>query len=182
MFYCERCREKNDWPDSLTRSYAPCEVCKKTAMCFDRPSYSLPKKKESNMKNIRGSGIPLIEYAIIAIFLSIILGSCMGGINGCYDGYSDGARSGVVVKLSKKGLMMKSWEGELLVGGMTSDTGGTAVPRSWPFSIQDDTVASEVQKACDEGRRVTLHYKQYWIKPWKTDTDYKIIRVENTVK
>jgi len=42
MFYCEKCRKKRRWPESLTKSYGPCECCGKTAECHDRPSSSLP--------------------------------------------------------------------------------------------------------------------------------------------
>ena len=43
MFYCQKCAEKNKWPDwSLHRSHGPCEICKKTADCFDVPSKYLP--------------------------------------------------------------------------------------------------------------------------------------------
>lgn len=45
MFYCEACREKNDWPDSIMTSRGRCEVCGETANCYDRPSSSLPDRK-----------------------------------------------------------------------------------------------------------------------------------------
>lgn len=46
MFYCEACRVKNDWPESIFKSEGPCEICKMVAICNDRPSYSLPIRKE----------------------------------------------------------------------------------------------------------------------------------------
>ena len=40
MFYCEKCRTTNNWPDSLNNgpdsvgySYGPCIICNKTELC-----------------------------------------------------------------------------------------------------------------------------------------------------
>ena len=49
MFYCEPCREKNDWPGIVALSYGPCEMCGKTAECYDIPSHLLPVKYVSHM-------------------------------------------------------------------------------------------------------------------------------------
>lgn len=51
MFYCDACRKKHDWPESLRgpTSLGQCEVCKKKSVCHDVPSYALPapsKKKK----------------------------------------------------------------------------------------------------------------------------------------
>lgn len=48
MFYCEACAKKYNWPAEfwMHRSYGPCEMCKKTAACFDVPSSALPTVKE----------------------------------------------------------------------------------------------------------------------------------------
>lgn len=42
MFYCEKCRKKNKWPESGMGSHGRCEVCGKTADCHDTPSSVLP--------------------------------------------------------------------------------------------------------------------------------------------
>lgn len=42
MFYCDKCRVKNQWPDSFIRSHGRCEMCGKTASCNDVPSKYLP--------------------------------------------------------------------------------------------------------------------------------------------
>lgn len=43
MFFCEPCRKKEDWPESLLLSKGRCEICKKTAICHDVKSSDLPK-------------------------------------------------------------------------------------------------------------------------------------------
>ena len=47
MFYCDRCRIRKGWPETLARSTGPCEVCGKTAVCHDTPSKYLPLPRES---------------------------------------------------------------------------------------------------------------------------------------
>jgi hypothetical protein len=42
MFYCEPCRIEREWPESVLQSRGPCECCGKQAICWDRPSSSLP--------------------------------------------------------------------------------------------------------------------------------------------
>lgn len=44
MYYCEDCRFEKDWPQSMTRSQGRCEICNKTALCYDTPSSKLPKQ------------------------------------------------------------------------------------------------------------------------------------------
>jgi hypothetical protein len=68
--------------------------------------------------------------------------------------YSWGERSGYVQKISKKGWLCKTWEGEL---AMTT-VPGTA-PQIFPFSVRDDAVAHQVEQSA--GRRVALSYQQH---------------------
>ena len=50
--------------------------------------------------------------AALLLFTSCALGLVM---NGCAQNYSNGERIGVITNLDKKGLMFKSWEGEMLI-------------------------------------------------------------------
>ena len=45
MFYCDECRDKNEWPDTWAKSEGKCELCGKQAVCNDRPSGRLPPTK-----------------------------------------------------------------------------------------------------------------------------------------
>lgn len=42
MFYCDSCRDKNEWPDGLMKSFGPCECCGNVAQCSDISSSQLP--------------------------------------------------------------------------------------------------------------------------------------------
>lgn len=47
MFYCEKCKEKNNWPSSLFQSFGMCEICAKMDLCYDVHSSKLPPAVES---------------------------------------------------------------------------------------------------------------------------------------
>jgi hypothetical protein len=67
--------------------------------------------------------------------------------------YSTGERAGWVQKFSKKGWLCKTWEGEMAMVSMPG-----AVPEKFYFTVWDDVVAGELNKAM--GKRVSLHYEE----------------------
>jgi hypothetical protein len=67
--------------------------------------------------------------------------------------FSEGDRAGWVQKLSKKGWLCKTWEGELALVSLPGTT-----PEKFLFTIHDDAVAARVTQVM--GKRVTLHYEE----------------------
>lgn len=67
--------------------------------------------------------------------------------------FSIGDRAGWVQKLSKKGWLCKTWEGELALVSLPGTT-----PEKFLFTIHDDAVAARVSAVM--GKRVTLHYQE----------------------
>lgn len=68
--------------------------------------------------------------------------------------YSDGERAGFVQKLSRKGWLCKTWEGELALVAMPGST-----PEKFFFTIRDDDVAAKINALV--GKRVVLFYEQH---------------------
>ena len=68
--------------------------------------------------------------------------------------YSSGERAGYVQKISRKGWLCKTWEGEL---AMTT-VPGTA-PQIFQFSVRNNATAQEIEQAA--GQRVALTYEQH---------------------
>ncbi len=64
--------------------------------------------------------------------------------------YSSGERAGWVQKLSHKGWLCKTWEGELSLVSMPG-----AMPEKFLFTVHDDAVAEQINKVM--GKRVALH-------------------------
>ena len=67
--------------------------------------------------------------------------------------YSVGERAGWVQKLSKKGWVCKTWEGELTMISMPG-----AVPEKFQFTVRDAAVADRINRVM--GKRVALHYEE----------------------
>lgn len=76
--------------------------------------------------------------------------------------YSDGIRVGTVQKFSRKGLMNKSWEGELVMEGtkIAGDKTGIRGGNVWKFSALDPEVAKVIDSAMMSGHQVALKYCQ----------------------
>jgi hypothetical protein len=86
--------------------------------------------------------------------------------------YSSGERVGYVQKISKKGWVCKTWEGELAMVNLP----GTA-PQIFSFSVRDDKVAQQLEDAA--GKRVALDYEQHRGVPSACfgETEYFITKV-----
>lgn len=92
----------------------------------------------------------------------------------CAPNYSTGERSGVVTKLSHKGIIFKSWEGQLLMALPAST--GTVVPEKFYFNVSPAALP-KVKAALSSGKRVTLVYRQWLIKPPTIDHNHVIVNV-----
>jgi|SRR5579884_3035027 len=68
--------------------------------------------------------------------------------------YSSGDRAGYLQKLSRKGWLCKTWEGEMLLTAMPG-----AMPEKFIFTVRSDSIAAEVNKR--QGEHVVLHYEQH---------------------
>lgn len=86
--------------------------------------------------------------------------------------YSTGERAGFLQKVSKKGWICKTWEGELSLVAMPG-----AAPEKFLFTVRDEGVAQKISAAA--GKRVTLNYEQHKGLPTSCfgDTDYFVTGV-----
>jgi len=117
------------------------------------------------------------KWIFLVVFL-LIVGGVLYYITFGY--YSDGTRVGSLVKLSRKGYVFKTYEGQLMVGGMSDGT-GTFNSTTWDFSVDDDnrSVVEALEYSQKTGQRVSLHYEEKFFQlPWNGDTKYFVIAVE----
>lgn len=87
--------------------------------------------------------------------------------------YSSGERAGFLQKVSHKGWICKTWEGELSLVAMPG-----SAPEKFLFTVRDDAVAQKVSAAA--GKRVTLNYEQHKGLPSSCfgDTEYFVVDVK----
>jgi hypothetical protein len=68
--------------------------------------------------------------------------------------YSEGERAGYVQKLSRKGWLCKTWEGEIALITMPGQ-----VAEKFQFSVRDDAIARRINQSI--GKRVSLAYEEH---------------------
>jgi hypothetical protein len=114
----------------------------------------------------------LIKWSVISIAAIVALAALWTWFTLNYT-YSSGDRAGYVQKLSLKGWVCKTWEGELAMVNLPG-----AMPEIFKFTIRDNAVAQRVE--ADMGKRVHLRYEQHLGVPTSCfgDTEYFIVDVQ----
>jgi hypothetical protein len=95
--------------------------------------------------------------------------------------YDQGVRAGNVVRISKKGVIFKTYEGQLNLQSFGALKGTTPFAETFDFSVEkkNPKVVRELEAVALSGERVNLHYiKRYVIFPWRGETKYFITGVE----
>ncbi|MGY5352166.1 6-phosphogluconate dehydrogenase [Wenyingzhuangia sp. IMCC45533] len=111
----------------------------------------------------------------ITVFLGLIVISVVLFFTiGYYLNFSEGYRSGRLVKISNKGIFFKTWEGEISQG--VSDA------QIFRFSVLDEEEVI-IDKLKDlQGKAVKLTYKEKFVTmPWWGDTKYFVIDAEEVM-
>lgn len=104
-----------------------------------------------------------VPAALFALWVTITL---------AYD-YSSGTRTGYNQKISRKGWVCKTWEGEL---AMSSAPG--VAPQIFHYSVRSDSVAQAIDAL--SGQQVKIHYEEHRGVPTSCfgETDYYATGVE----
>lgn len=119
----------------------------------------------------------LILLLIILVFLAGLFSFLYWGI------YDEGVRAGNVVRVSKKGVLFKTYEGQLNLQSFGALKGTTPFAETFDFSVENSKpdVVRELEAVALSGERVNLHYiKRYAKFPWRGKTLYFIREVERT--
>jgi len=91
--------------------------------------------------------------------------------------YAEGERTGYVQKLSKKGWLCKTWEGEIVLVTMPG-----AIPEKFEFTVHDEGTVARINDHA--GKRVVLHYKQHKFIPTTCfgETEYFVDNVREVAE
>jgi hypothetical protein len=120
-------------------------------------------KKKRNKALIALLVLLLIPAVIIALWIWVALGYT----------YASGERAGYVQKISKKGWVCKTWEGELAMANLP----GT-MPQIFSFTVRTDSIANLLEK--NIGKQVSITYEQHRGIPTTCfgETAYFVTRVQ----
>jgi uncharacterized protein YwgA len=122
----------------------------------------------------------MIKWTFRIFLLILVVG---GGVFSFYywGSYSEGVRSGMVVKISKKGLIFKTYEGQLNLQTFGANKSPNMVSESFEFSVESnrEDIFKILEEVSLSGERVSLKYtERLAVFFWRGDTKYFVTEVE----
>jgi hypothetical protein len=91
--------------------------------------------------------------------------------------YSKGYRSGLLQKFSEKGVVFKTYEGEMILSSVQSSASVAIASEKFLFSVTDDAVARQMEQI--QGKHVVVHYKEKnGALPWQGESYYIVDSVK----
>lgn len=114
-----------------------------------------------------------VILSLVGLFVTIAVVFALYVIAALNWSYSTGERAGFLQKISDKGWICKTWEGELSLVALPG-----AAPEKFLFTVRDAEVAKQVNAAV--GKRVALTYEQHKGLPTSCfgETDYFVVGVK----
>ena len=105
-------------------------------------------------------------YALILILVSFIYFKY-------FFTYSEGYRAGLLQKFSNKGVVFKTYEGELILSSVSSTSNVALASEKFQFSVLKKDVSPMFDTL--QGRNVIVHYiEKKGIVPWRGDSKYLV--------
>ncbi len=136
------------------------------------------EKSQSAGKSIRKFFIKVgIVLVLLAIGVTLFL---------YYMSYSEGVRAGVVLKVSKRGAVFKTYEGQLDIMSFGAiKKADNQLTQTFEFSMykSDQELIHNLEQVALSGERVNLYYEEkYAMLPWRGETKYFVTKVERLEK
>lgn len=131
-----------------------------------------------------GQKVTRTTKKIVRIITVILLLAGIGVFSFYYWGvYDEGVRAGKVLRISKQGVLFKTYEGQLNMDSFGSLKGASPIAETFDFSVEKnrEAIIKELEAVALSGERVNLHYvKRYAAFPWRGATKYYIVQVERS--
>lgn len=107
---------------------------------------------------------------IIGVLILVLIVSVGGYIYWFYfNRAGDGLNEGLLQKISRKGSVFKTYEGEILMSGFGRRSGGNFQAQYFYFSVEDPKVVAQLEQ--NIGKNVVIHFNQYRKSlPWRGET------------
>jgi hypothetical protein len=95
--------------------------------------------------------------------------------------YSEGYRAGLLQKISYKGNIFKTYEGEMILSSIQSSANVALASEKFFFSVTNKEVAIQLEKL--QGQNVIVHYREKnGTLPWKGESTYFVdsLKINNS--
>jgi hypothetical protein len=89
----------------------------------------------------------------------VILFAALLLVCGCNRMVGRGEKVGTIIKLAQEGFWVKTWEGEMIRGGMNSGNGAFST-KPLHFTVMDESLLPKVQAAFDNQKEVIVTYEE----------------------
>ena len=102
-----------------------------------------------------------------------------------FGSYSSGTQAGVVMKISKKGVLFKTWEGRLDMGTVGKSVSSPLGTKIFEFSIDGSNkeLIRKLEEVQLSGQRINLGFEQkYMVFPWQGGTKFFATSVQSSEK
>ena len=131
----------------------------------ETPAAPPPPRKKRNKVLIALLAVLLVPVIIIALWIWGTLGYT----------YAMGERAGYLQKISKKGWLCKTWEGELAMANLPGK-----MPQIFTFTVRTGSMAHVIEQ--NAGKQVSLTYEQHRGVPTSCfgETEYFVTAVRRT--
>jgi hypothetical protein len=87
--------------------------------------------------------------------------------------YSEGYRAGLLQKFSSKGMLFKTYEGEMILSSVSSTSNVALASEKFLFTMTNKNLVRQFDTL--QGNMVIVHYKQKNGRlPWQGDTPYLV--------
>lgn len=144
-----------------------------------------PLMRDTDVGGDHGT-MDIVEFGSRWLRTLVLAGALLyGGYQGVGNNikYSEGTRTGMINKISNKGLVWKTYEGELALEGIVSD-GKASTANVWQFSIErndprSNELVKKINQYIESGTKVRITYQEPFATwPWRSGTDYLITDVQ----
>ena len=148
------------------------------------PSFLLPKwgNGQNYAKFVVVKSI-LIGMKKFVLYFSLIMILVLGSLVywKYFFTYSEGYRAGLLQKFSLKGNIFKTYEGEMILSSIQSNSNVAIASEKFFFSVTDKSVALKLEKV--QGESIVVHYREKnGTFPWNGESYYFVdsVRVTNS--
>jgi hypothetical protein len=87
--------------------------------------------------------------------------------------YSDGSRAGLLQKISRKGTIFKTYEGEMILSSVQSNNNVPLASEKFFFSVNDKQVADQLNGL--QGEFIVVYYREMnSTLPWRGECAYVV--------
>ncbi|HKL02808.1 MAG TPA: hypothetical protein VJ911_04000 [Cryomorphaceae bacterium] len=135
------------------------------------PSFS---ERASSAKRSANKFFKRLLIVIVIVFIGVMFFLYYGT-------YSTGVRAGVVLKISERGMIFKTHEGQLDILSFGAVKSDNQLSQTFEFSVEKsrNDLIDKIEDVALSGERVRLRYEEkYAVLPWRGETKYFVTDVE----